>query len=58
LMSNYQAEMMRMNYYSNMENLNSNLYSPQLYMPMTNSSTVEMLEKYFLLQNEPILDFS
>jgi hypothetical protein len=51
LMSNYQAEMMRMNYYSNMENLNSNLYSPQLYMPMTNSSTVEMLEKYFSLKN-------
>ena len=51
LMSNFQAEIMRMNYFSNMEYLNSNLYSPNLYMPMTESSAVEMLEKYFSEKN-------
>lgn len=51
LMSNYQAEMWRMNHYTNMENLNNNLNSPQLYMPMTDSSFVEMLEKFFSVKN-------
>ena len=52
LMSNYQAELMRMNYISNMEHLNSNLYSPYMSpIPSTDESKVELLEKFFSEKN-------
>ena len=51
LISNYQAEMMRMNYFSGMENLNSNLYSDKLFTPLTDTGTVEMLDKFFSEKN-------
>ena len=51
IMSNYQAELMRMNYISNMDHLNSNLYSPYISMPYTDNSIVELLEKYFSEKN-------
>ena len=52
LMSNYQAELMRMNYISNMEHLNSNLYTPYMSpIPSTDESKVELLEKSFSEKN-------
>jgi len=52
LMSNYQAELMRMNYISNMEHLNSNLYSPYISLiPSTDEGKVELLEKFFSEKN-------
>ena len=51
LMSNYQAEIMRMNHFTNMEQRNSNLYSPEVYMPLTEESTVGLLDKFFSVKN-------
>jgi len=50
LMSNCQAEIMRMNYYSNLNHLNSNLYSPVV-IPKTEDSIVEDLEAFFSIKN-------
>ena len=52
LMSNYQAELMRMNYISNMEHLNSNIYSPYMSsIPNTDNYKVELLENFFSNKN-------
>jgi hypothetical protein len=51
MMSNYQAEMFRMNYYTNMEHLTSDLYSKDVFVPMTDSSIVDVLENYFSEKN-------
>ena len=40
-----------MNYFSGMENLNSNLYSDKLFTPLTDTGTVEMLDKFFSEKN-------
>jgi hypothetical protein len=50
-MSNYQAEMLRMNYYANMQNLTSDLYTPDVYVPMTDSSIVDVIEEFFSVKN-------
>ena len=51
LMSNYQAEMMRMKYFSNMEHLTSNLYFSEFYTPITESGVVGMLDDYLSEKN-------
>ena len=51
IISNYQAELMRMNYISNIDHLNSNLYSPYISLPYTENSIVELLEKFFSEKN-------
>ena len=51
MMSNYQAEMLRMNYYANMQNLTSDLYTPDVYVPMTDSSIVDVIEEFFSVKN-------
>ena len=51
MMSNYQAELIRMNYFSNMDYLNTNLYAPELYMPMTENSIVDTLDNFFSIKN-------
>jgi hypothetical protein len=52
MMANYQAEIMRMNYISNMEHLNSNIYSPYMSsIPNTDNYKVELLENFFSNKN-------
>ena len=51
MMSNFQADLMRMNYFANMEHLNSDLNSPGVYVPMTDSGIVDVIEKYFSEKN-------
>ena len=49
--SNCQAEYIRMNYYSNLNHFNSNLYSPGVVIPKTENSIVEDLEKFFSIKH-------
>ena len=50
-MNNFQAEYLRMNFYSNLNHFNSNLYSPGIVIPKTENSMVEDLEKFFSIKH-------
>ena len=50
-MNNFQAEYLRMNYYSNLNHFNSNLYSPGIVIPKTENSMVDDLEKFFSIKH-------
>ena len=50
-MNNFQAEYLRMNFYSNLDHFNSNLYSPGIVIPKTENSMVEDLEKFFSIRH-------
>ena len=46
-----QAEMLRMNMFTNMEKNNSNLYNPDIFVPMTQEGVVDVLEDYLSEKN-------